>query len=387
MLGAPAGDRALERARREPVDRRRGREPRRRRHADDLQILGLRGDVVRFSERELRAAAGEPRFGLRDVGARHLARGEAVARLPQRHFQHVDVAALQLENGRSLQQVHVSGSRAEQHGLLGGAQLFARGEHLAFGLTRAACRLQAVEQRLRRGDPVGLYRLLAPQRGEERAAGRGADAGPAQVIQILIGQARGAAHARAITGKRAGDVLVNRARCGALGIELGIVLVRLNQRDIHRAGARARPHEPRAIAVLPTAVLSTAVLPSAGLPSASLPSTSLSSTGLPVAGLPVASLPSGDLRSGKRREQKRGACGKRCNPRDARNRSPPQSPPAHAQTPAPRAPAFAVAARRALTANVSHNGARNPLSPQRKRRFSEKTPACCFRATPRGKST
>ncbi len=94
MLGAPAGNGALERARREPIDRRCGGEPRGRRHADHLQVLRLRGDVVRFRQRQLRSAAGEPRFRLRHVGARDLAGGEAVARLPQRHLEHVHVAAL-----------------------------------------------------------------------------------------------------------------------------------------------------------------------------------------------------------------------------------------------------------------------------------------------------
>jgi hypothetical protein len=94
MLGAPAGDGAIERARREPIDRRCGGEPRRRRHADHLQVLRLRGDVVRFRQRQLRSAAGKARFRLRHVGARDLAGGEAVARLPQRHLEHVHVAAL-----------------------------------------------------------------------------------------------------------------------------------------------------------------------------------------------------------------------------------------------------------------------------------------------------
>ena len=255
VLGAPAADRAVERARGEAVDRRRGRESRGRRDPDHLQVLRLRGHVVRFGERELRAPAGEPGFGLRDVGARDLAGGETVARLPQRHFQHVDIAALQLEDRRGLQQIHISGGGAEQHGLLGRAQLLARGEYLAFGLTRTASRLQAVEQRLSGGDPVGLHRDLALRLRVEGAAGPRVVPGPAQRIQILIGQARGAAHARAKTGKRSGNVLIDRARCGALGIELGIVLVGLHQRKIHCAGARARSHQPPAIAVLSFAVL------------------------------------------------------------------------------------------------------------------------------------
>src|SRR5262249_50116046 len=175
------------------------------------------------------------------------------------------------------------------------------------------------------------------------------DASSGGVIQVWVGQVCGAAHARAIAGERGGDVLVDGAGGGALGIELGIVLVGLHQGSIYRARARARPDEARAIAVLPAAVLPAAVLPTAVLPSVGLPRVGLPTAVLPTAGLPVASLPSGDplsgdLRRGKRREQKAGACGKRCNPRRARSRSPSQSPPPHAQTPAPALPPNAVAA-------------------------------------------
>ena len=157
MLGAAAGDRAIERARREPIDGGGGREPCRRRHADHLLVLGLRGDVVRFGQRQLGAAGGQARFRLRDVSARDLAGGEAVARLPQRHLEHVHVAALKLENGGGLQQIHVSGGGVEQRALLGRAQQFTGGGHLAFRLPRAVCRLEAVEKRLGRGQSEGRH--------------------------------------------------------------------------------------------------------------------------------------------------------------------------------------------------------------------------------------
>ena len=86
MLGTATGDRAIERARRQPIDGRGGRQARRRRHADHLLILRLRGDVVRFRQRQLRAAGGQTRFRLRHVGAGDFAGGEAVAGLPQRHL-------------------------------------------------------------------------------------------------------------------------------------------------------------------------------------------------------------------------------------------------------------------------------------------------------------
>jgi hypothetical protein len=296
-------------------------EPRRRRHADHLQVLRLGGDVVRFRQRQLRPAGGEPRFRLRDVGARDLAGGEAVARLPQRHLEHVHVAALQLQDGRGLQQVHVGGGGAEQHVLLGRAQRLAGGKHLALGLARAGRRLEAVEERLRGGQPIGLHRDGAFGLGVDCRNPRGPRR-PHQLIQILVGQARGAAHARAIARERGGNVLVDRAGGGALGIELGIVLVGLDQGLFHAAGARAVAHQ--------------------------------ASVG------------------GKRRdpEGRRRGCGKRCNLRAPRDCRSPPSPPQHAQTPPPcRAALLGRALHRALMANVSHNWAGNPLRPQRKRQF------------------
>ena len=75
------------------------------RHADP-PVLRLRGDIVRLGLGELQAAGGEARFHLRHVGAGDFAGGESVARRSQRHLEHVHVAALRLEDGRSPQQVH-----------------------------------------------------------------------------------------------------------------------------------------------------------------------------------------------------------------------------------------------------------------------------------------
>src|SRR5262249_42071007 len=119
---------------------------------------------------------------------------------------------------------------------LGGAQSIAGGEHLALGLARAARRLKAVVQRLGGGQPIGLYCggafCLAVGRSRFR-----------QLIQILVGQARRAAHARAIAGECRRNVLVDYAGRGALGIELGIVLVGLNQGPVDRSGPRSGAHQ------------------------------------------------------------------------------------------------------------------------------------------------
>src|SRR5262249_58030188 len=92
---------------------------------------------------------------------------------------------------------------------------------------------------VRAPDPMGLRRDGARGRVVGRGDPRRGPRRPRQLIQILVGQARRAAHARAIARECGGNVLVDRAGRGALGIELGIVLVGLDQRLVHRTGALA----------------------------------------------------------------------------------------------------------------------------------------------------
>ena len=75
-----------------PVDRR-SRRQRARLGADDAaEIRAGRGEVG-FGGELLGAAGSELRFGLRDVGAGHLADVEAVAGLFQRLLEHVQLLA------------------------------------------------------------------------------------------------------------------------------------------------------------------------------------------------------------------------------------------------------------------------------------------------------
>ncbi len=153
----PAAIASFSVARRHAVDRRRGGElagfdP------DDLAVDRLRRDEVRFRLEHLRAAGGEPRFGLRHVGARHLADIEAVAGLAQLLLQHLDVAALEIEDRAIAQQVHVGGRGVEQDLLLGDRERRAAGRHLGLGLTRPVGGLEAVEQGLRDVEADGMRR-------------------------------------------------------------------------------------------------------------------------------------------------------------------------------------------------------------------------------------
>ena len=96
-----------------------------------------------------RGASGrKARFRLRQIGARDLAGGEAIARLPQRRLQDLHVVALKLEQGGVAQQIHIGGGAIEQDRLLRGAQRLARGENLPLGQPGPAGRLESVEQRL-----------------------------------------------------------------------------------------------------------------------------------------------------------------------------------------------------------------------------------------------
>jgi len=233
MLGGRARPRPVKSTRREPVDRHARRQPARL-NTDHLPIGRSRGCVVRFRGEQLRATGREPRFCLRHVGARNLASAETVARLPQRRFEHIDVAALKLEHRGIAQQIHVGRDRAQKNSLLGAAQRFARRKHLRLRLPRAVAGLEAVEQRLRAGGTKGRDRILTRSPG--RAARR-----PGDVFEIDLGQAAGRGQARSIAAKRNGNVLIGRARRSSLSIELGIVLVGLHQSLLKRvcAGGQA----------------------------------------------------------------------------------------------------------------------------------------------------
>ena len=239
MLDAAAVDRARQRARRQAIDRRGGGKPRRSRHADHLQVLRLRRDEVGLGDCQLRSALRQARFRLRHVGAGDLAGVEAVAGLAQRHFEHVDVAALELEDRRVAEQIHVGGRGVEQDGLLGGPQGLAGGEHLALGLARAVRGLEAVEERLGDGHAGGRH--------GDRALRLGVGRGPRrhgildQRLQIILGDARRPGRARAVARQRRGHGFVDRAGGGALGVELGIVLVGLDQRGFERGPAGSDP--------------------------------------------------------------------------------------------------------------------------------------------------
>ena len=77
--------------------------------ADELTVARDRGLQGRHCAERGRLALSQARLRLRHVGARHLADREAVARLAQLFLQHIDVVAVEAENGRVLKHVHIGG--------------------------------------------------------------------------------------------------------------------------------------------------------------------------------------------------------------------------------------------------------------------------------------
>ena len=234
-------DRARQVARRKPVNRRTRRQLARL-NPDHLPVGRNRGLVGRLRAQHLRAPGRQPRFRLRDVGARHLADIEAVARLAQLFLQHLDVAPLQVEDRRVTQQVHVRGHRREQHRLLGHPQGLARCLHLALRLARAVGSLKAVVERLRCRHAKAARRHVARQlrvgRPQRRRARRR--------IRILRAHRAVECHPRPVTRQRLRHPFIGRTHRSALRIERRIVLIGQYQSPIERVGMGRQEHRRQA---------------------------------------------------------------------------------------------------------------------------------------------
>ena len=172
---------------------------------------------------DLRTGQGEPRLGLGNVGAGHLADVEAVARLPQLLLEHLDVVAAEVEVSRVAQHVHIGGRAIEQHVLLGRAQGLARAEHERLGLLHRIVRAKAVEQRLIDRHPDAARRRPRHGRRVRRDGARRA-VGPGRSLEFreLCADVGGGVDAGTVAREGAGHVLVGRACARTLGAEAGI---------------------------------------------------------------------------------------------------------------------------------------------------------------------
>ena len=267
MLREPDADPRIERAWNEAVDGPPGRELARL-HPDDLAEQRDAGAQVRFGKADLRARRRQARLRLRHVGAGHLADVEAVAGLAQLLFEHLDVVALQFEDGGVAQHVHVGLRAVEQDGLLGVAQTLAGAEHLRLGLPRRVAGAETVEEGLidlkpgaaRRG-ARNLVAGLRPRYGRARdryGRGRGRDPALADAcvasadgdvaaavrpgdfrgmhFAVLRARVGGPGHARPVARQGARHVLVRGADAGAGRVQGRIARIGARQRALDRLG-------------------------------------------------------------------------------------------------------------------------------------------------------
>ena len=180
---------------------------------------------MRLGGEKLRASCGEPRFGLRYVGARYFADVETVARLLELFGENFDVAPLQIEHCLIAQQIHVSGRGIEQHLLLGDTQGLARRIHLTFRLTGPIRRLETVEQGV---GAVGADRarieVLREWAGDESAGER-----KHRCRALVVVAARGCeAELRAIARQSLRHIFVGRAQRSPLRVQRRIILIGLH---------------------------------------------------------------------------------------------------------------------------------------------------------------
>ena len=116
--------------------------------ADDLLVSRAAGLEIGLGRGERRQRLGAPRFGLRHVGARHLADIETVLGRLELLGQHGDVVLAQANDGRVAHNIDVSGRGVEQDRLFDGAKRLTGCLHLRLRLPDGVEILEALEQRL-----------------------------------------------------------------------------------------------------------------------------------------------------------------------------------------------------------------------------------------------
>jgi hypothetical protein len=130
--------------------------------ADDLPVIGDAVLELRLRRVKLGTRLRERRLGLGDVGARHLADLEAVARLLELLFQYGNVVFAQIHHRRVAQHVHIGGGAVLEDRLLREAHGRAGGENVRLGLLDRILRAAAVENALlhvegRAARPAGVF--------------------------------------------------------------------------------------------------------------------------------------------------------------------------------------------------------------------------------------
>ena len=187
-----------------------------------------------FGEAHLRLRGGQARLGLGHVRAGHLADIEAVARLAQLLVDDLDVVALEVEDGRVAEHVHIGLGAVEQHRLLGVAQGLAGAEHLGLGLAGGVEGAVAVEDR-----------LIDLNAGAARKGGVGGGAELVAALREGHPRIRRAGDGRPPESAGARHVLVGRAHARALRPESRVTAIGARQRALERLGRGARSAQPK----------------------------------------------------------------------------------------------------------------------------------------------
>ena len=122
--------------------------------ADDELIAAAAGAQVGARGVETGNGVGATGLGLRHVGARHLADGEAVLRGLQFARQHVDVVLVEAHQLLVAHHVHIGRYRLQQHAALHVAQHLALGPHVGFRGVHRVVGAKPAEDRLHGVDAV-----------------------------------------------------------------------------------------------------------------------------------------------------------------------------------------------------------------------------------------
>ena len=195
---------------------------------DDELIGAAAGPQVGARGVEAGHGIGAASFGLRHVGARHLADGETVLRRLQLARQHVDVVLVEADELLVAHHVHVGGHGLQQHAALHIAQHLALGADVGFRLVHRVVGTKPAEDRLHGVDAIAA-RLGHPveNRGRTLVVALDADVGIA-------------GDGRPVAGHGARHVFVAGALKGALRIKARIVAVGCRKRILEALGRHGR---------------------------------------------------------------------------------------------------------------------------------------------------
>jgi hypothetical protein len=199
--------------------------------ADHLTEARNGGAQVGLGQAHLRASPGKPGLGLRDVRARDLADVEAVAGLAELLLQNLDVVALQVQDRRVAQNVHVGRGAVEEDVLLRVAQVLPGADRLRFGLA----------------DPIAGAAAIEDVLVELQADAAGVGCGLADVVACAsLSREDGAGVVDAGVGRRANagsiarlgprHVLVRGAHAGPLRVKGRVAVVGPRQGACDRLG-------------------------------------------------------------------------------------------------------------------------------------------------------